>query len=44
MRLKIVANALPGMDVDAMAAYFPMIEVTIDDLVARGRSVDNHWV
>ena len=30
----VVANAWAGMDVDAMAAYAPMIEVTIDDLAA----------
>jgi deazaflavin-dependent oxidoreductase (nitroreductase family) len=30
----VVRNAWPGMDVDAMATYAPMIEVTIDDLAA----------
>lgn len=30
----VVTNAWPGMDVDAMAAYSPMIEVTIEDLAA----------
>ena len=30
----IVANAWRNMDVDAMTAYAPMIEVTIDDLAA----------
>ena len=30
----VVANAWPGMDVDAIAAYAPMIEVTIEDLAA----------
>jgi deazaflavin-dependent oxidoreductase (nitroreductase family) len=30
----VVSNAWPGMDVAAMAAYSPMIEVTIDDLAA----------
>lgn len=30
----VVANAWPGMDVNAMAAYAPMIEVTIADLAA----------
>jgi hypothetical protein len=29
-----VANAWNGMDVDAMTAYSPMIEVTIQDLAA----------
>ena len=30
----VVANAWPGMDVDAMTAHAPMIEVTIADLAA----------
>jgi deazaflavin-dependent oxidoreductase (nitroreductase family) len=30
----IVANAWPRMDVDAMTAHSPMIEVTIDDIAA----------
>jgi deazaflavin-dependent oxidoreductase (nitroreductase family) len=30
----VVANAWPGMDVEAMTAYSPMIEVTIEDLAA----------
>lgn len=30
----VVANAWAGMDVDAMASYAPMIEVTINDLAA----------
>ena len=30
----VVTNAWNGMDVDAMAAYSPMIEVTIEDLAA----------
>jgi deazaflavin-dependent oxidoreductase (nitroreductase family) len=30
----VVSNAWNGMDVDAMAAYSPMIEVTIEDLAA----------
>ena len=30
----VATNAWTGVDVDAMAAYSPMIEVTIDDLAA----------
>jgi deazaflavin-dependent oxidoreductase (nitroreductase family) len=30
----VVSNAWNGMDVEAMAAYSPMIEVTIEDLAA----------
>ncbi len=30
----VVSNAWPRMDADAMAAYAPMIEVTIQDLAA----------
>jgi deazaflavin-dependent oxidoreductase (nitroreductase family) len=30
----VVANAWPRMDVNQMAAYSPMIEVTIEDLAA----------
>lgn len=30
----VVKNAWPRMDVDTMAAYSPMIEVTIEDLAA----------
>ncbi len=30
----VVANAWPGMDIEAMAAYAPMIEVTLADIAA----------
>lgn len=39
----ILVHSQPGVG-PKLHRHSPMIEVAIDDLTARGRSVDNHWV